>query len=208
MNTGFNYFLFLIFAILITSCVSKPTKSVGPLQARWETKALITNQEENKKHSLNIDVYAIRDKNTRLEVSALLGFPIASLVMTPEDIAFVIYSKKTFYQGKNSESSLSRLFNLPLRPLSLANIAFDEPIIGEGWRCKFDQKSVVTQCENTDRKISVNWQDRDAGKKKVQIVAPQFEMIWLFSAPQTEVVLKDLQFKIKPPSGFKIIQIN
>lgn len=208
MMTRFNYFLFLILTGFLTSCVSKPTRIAGPLQAQWETKALITNQKDNKRHSLNIDIYAIRDQKTRLEISALLGFQMASLVMSPEEIAFVVYPKKTYYFGKNSESAFSRIIDLPLHPMNLTNIAFDQPIIGPGWKCNLDQNKLVSQCENVERKITVNWQDRDAGKKKVQIVAPQFEMQWLFSAPQTEVVLKNDQFKLKPPSGFKVIQIN
>lgn len=208
MIVRFNYFLFFILTAFLTSCVSKQVKTVGPLQAQWETKALITNQRENKRHSLNIDIYAIRDQKTRLEISALLGFQMASLVMSPEEVAFVIYPKKTYYYGKNSESALSRIIDLPLHPMNLSNIAFDQPIIGSGWRCTLDQNKLASQCENKERKITVNWLDRESGKKKVQIVAPQFEMQWLFSAPQTEVVLKNDQFKLKQPSGFKVIQIN
>lgn len=169
---------------------------------------MIRDQKENKTQSLDIDILAIKNERTRLEVTALLGFRVASLVMSPRDISFAVYPQKRFYYGKNSEHALSRLLDLPLHPMNLANIAFDEPVRGPGWRCDLDQSGWVSLCENPARQLTVKWLDRQEGAKKVVITGPQFEMQWLFNAPQTEVQFKPETFTLKQPEGFKAIQLN
>lgn len=176
--------------------------------AQWETKAIVKNLREGKTQSLNIDIYAIKNQRARLEITALLGLQVASLVMSPSDISYIVYPQKTFFYGRNSERAFSRMLNLPLHPMNLANIAFDEPVRGPGWTCRQDDQGGLSQCENSKREIQVNWLDRNEGQKKVVIRAPQFEMQWQFTAPKTEVEFKSELFTLKQPSGFKAIQIN
>lgn len=210
MKTRINYFLSGILLTLFTSgCVSKTVKEGGVFQkAQWETKALIKNQRENKTQSLNIDVYAIKNERARFEISALMGFQVASLVMSPVEISYILFPQKKFYYGRNSERAFQNFINLPLHPMNLANIAFEEPVRGPGWKCSLDQVGWISQCENIQRSIRVVWSERKEGQKKVLITAPQFEMQWQFSAPQTEVQFKKELFTLKQPSGFKAIQIN
>jgi len=169
---------------------------------------MVRDLKENKTQSLSIDVLAIKNERMRMEVTALMGFRVASLVMSPRDISFAIYPQKRFYYGKNSEKALSRLIDLPLHPMNLENIAFDEPVRGPGWRCDLDQSGWVAMCENPSRQLTVKWLDRAEGAKKVVITGPQFEMQWLFNAPQTEVQFKPETFTLKQPEGFKPIQLN
>jgi hypothetical protein len=208
MTTRFNAFFFLVLTLLLSSCVTKTVKEVAPQKAQWETKALIKNLRENKTQSLNIDIYAIKNQRARLEISALMGFQVASLVMSPAEISYVIYPQKTFFYGRNSERAFSRMIDLPLHPMNLANIAFDEPVRGQGWKCTLDAMGAISQCENSGRGILVAWAERNEGQKKVRITAPQFEMQWQFSAPQTEVQFKSELFTLKQPAGFKAVQIN
>jgi hypothetical protein len=198
----------LLAAVLLNACASKPIAE-GPFQkAEWETKALIRDLKENKSQSVSIDMFAVKNQRVRLDVTALMGFQVASLVMSPKEIAYAIYPRKEFYYGKNSERSIERIIGLSLHPMNLANIAFDEPIRGAGWMCEQDNSHVLSKCENKQRSIRVEWKDRTEGQKKVVITAPQFEMQWLFKAPQTEVQFKPETFTLKQPEGFKAIQIN
>ncbi|MGZ3785098.1 MAG: hypothetical protein ACXWQX_12405 [Bdellovibrio sp.] len=206
----FNFlFLFLFVVHFLAGCVTKPVKTDGRYQkAEWETKALIKNLRENKNQSLSIDIYAIKDSKLRMEVSALMGFQVASMVMTPQEISYIIYSQKYFFHGRNSERAFSHFLTLPLHPMNLANIAFDEPIKGPGWSCSSNTLGLPSHCENIQKDIRVTWSDRTQGQKKVLIAAPQFEMQWQFSVPKTEVQFKEDLFNLKQPSGFKAIQIN
>ncbi|MDG0814738.1 hypothetical protein [Bdellovibrio svalbardensis] len=193
---------------VFSGCATKPVHEGGFQKAQWETKALIRNLKEQKTQSVNIDIMAIKNDRARLEITALLGFQVASLVMSPKEISYAIYPEKKFYYGRNSESAVARMIGLPLHPMNLTYIAFDEPVRGMGWKCYSDAIGLIARCENAQRAIRVEWKDRNEGQKKVVITAPQFEMQWLFKAPQTEVEFKSETFTLKQPEGFKAIQIN
>ena len=208
MNKRINAFLFFVLTITLSGCVTKTVREGAYQKAQWETKALIKDEKHNKTQSLNIDIYAIKNDRARLEISALLGFQVASLVMSPTEITYAIYPQKSFYYGRNSEQAFARMIDLPLHPMNLTNIAFEEPVRGSGWKCELDSAGYLSQCENKSRALQIVWSDRQEGKKKVVITAPQFEMQWQFSAPQTEVQFKSELFTLKQPAGFKAIQIN
>lgn len=194
--------------LVLVGCASQPVKTTGFDKAQWETKTMIRDLRNNKTQSLNIDILAVRDQKARFEITAMLGYQVGSLVMNQRDIAFNIYPKKTFYYGKNSERALGQLIDLPLHPMNLANIAFDQPIRGSGWQCLKDVEGWIQSCENASRKLTVKWTERKEGAKKVLITGPQFEMQWHFDAPQTEVQFKNEIFTLKQPEGFKAIQLN
>ncbi|WP_413569230.1 hypothetical protein ACLWBD_01005 [Bdellovibrio sp. HCB117] len=208
MMTTINYFLLIVLTAFVSGCVTKTVKQGAYQKAQWETKALIKDEKQNKTQSLNIDIYAIKNERARLEISAMLGYQVASLVMSPSEISYVIYQQKTFFYGRNSERAFSRMIDLPLHPMNLANIAFDEPVRGPGWQCTLATDGWISQCDNLQRNLRVVWSNRNEGEKKVVITGPQFEMQWQFPAPQTEVQFKNDLFTLRQPSGFKAIQIN
>jgi hypothetical protein len=199
--------LFLIFIILV-GCSTLPTRTGKIHKAQWNTKALINNLREGKSQSVTIDFLAVRNAHARLEISGLMGFQLASFVLSPQEISYIIYPQKTYFKGPNTERALGRMIALQINPMNLANIAFDEPIRGPGWRCDQDQEGLVSQCGHEKKKIFVKWLDRENGKKKVSILAPQFEMKWNFSAPQTEVQFKSETFILNRPEGFKLVEIK
>lgn len=196
--------------IFLFGCATKPLlkEDLAHPNYQWETKALIENFRDHKSQNVNIDIYAQKNYRTRFEISAILGYQVASLVMSSSDIAYAIYSQKTFYYGRNSERAFEQILALPIHPMNLMNIAFDMPVKGLDWLCDVNTLGQPSHCENQQRKINIFWSDRNEGKKKVVITAPQFKMQWLFSAPQTEVQFKEDLFTLKQPSGFKAVQIN
>lgn len=204
----FNAFFMIVLTLFLSGCVTKTVKEGSFQKAQWETKALIKNQKENKTQSLNIDIFAIKNERARFEITALLGFQVASLVMSPSEISYAVYPQKAFYYGRNSERAFVNVIGMPLHPMNLTNIAFDEPVRGPGWKCGLDPAGLIYQCENLAKKTRVEWLDRKEGQKKVVITAPQFEMQWLFSSPKTEVQFKSDLFTLRQPQGFKAIQLN
>lgn len=208
MNTRINLILFLVLTFFLSGCVTKTVREGSYQKAQWETQAVVKDLKNDKTQSLNIDIYAIKNEKARLEITAMLGYQVASLVMSPSEISYSIYPQKAFFYGRNSERAFSRMIDLTLHPMNLVNIAFDEPVRGPGWKCDLDPMGFLSQCENINRAIRVSWMARTEGKKKVVITGPQFEMQWQFSAPQTEVQFKPELFTLKQPSGFKAIQIN
>ena len=92
--------------------------------------------------------------------------------------------------------------------MSLANIAFEQPIRGSGWKCTEKTGGLIEKCENISHGYAVTWKDRSEGQKVVLITAPQFEMVWKFKSLRTEVQFKNEIFTLKQPEGFKAVQIN
>lgn len=204
-----NYFLLFFLTVLFTGCVTKPVAPVGAYEnAQWESKALIKNLRENKNQSVSIDILAAKDQSMRMEVTALMGYQVASVVVNPAEVSYINYPQKVFYSGANTENAIARVLNLSLHPLNLSKIAFEQPLSGTGWKCSLDTMGLISHCDNLQKKISVKWSDRNQGQKKVTITAPQFEMLWHFEAPQTKVEFKEGLFTLKQPQGFKAIQIN
>ncbi|MFV8256753.1 hypothetical protein ACNQKP_03045 [Bdellovibrio bacteriovorus] len=197
-----------VLTLFLSGCVTKTVKEGAFQKAQWETKALIKNQKENKTQSLNIDIFAIKNERARFEITALLGFQVASVVMSPTEISYAVYPQKTFFYGRNTERAFANVIGMPLHPMNLANIAFDEPVRGPGWKCGLDPAGLIYQCENIAKQTRVEWLDRKEGQKKVVITAPQFEMQWHFEAPKTEVQFKPELFTLRQPQGFKAIQLN
>jgi hypothetical protein len=205
----FRCLLGLIFCFTAMGCATKTVLREGAFQkAQWETKAMVKDLRQNKNQSLTIDIYAIKNERARFEITALLGYQVASLVMSPQEISYIIYPQKKFFYGKNSERAVQQMIGLPLHPMNLTSIAFDEPVRGRGWQCNIDGQGLIASCENKERAIVVQWLNRSEGSKKVVITAPQFEMQWQFAAPQTEVQFKNELFTLRQPEGFKAIQLN
>lgn len=199
----------LIFCLTMVGCATTKTVREGAFQkAQWATKAMVKDLRQNKNQSLTIDIYALKNERARFEITALLGYQVASLVMSPQEISYIIYPQKKFFYGKNSERAVQQMIGLPLHPMNLASIAFDEPVRGRGWQCSLDGNGLIAACENQERAMSVQWLSRNEGSKKVLITAPQFEMQWHFDAPQTEVQFKNELFTLRQPEGFKAIQLN
>lgn len=192
---------------LLMSCASAPKMRETNFQnAQWETKAVIKNLKSGAINSLKIDILAIRNTRARFEITALFGFQVASLVMSPQDISFIYYPKKEFYFGKNSEKALRSLVDLPLHPMNLSYVAFDEPIRGPGWVCQAGADRLVGLCQQASRGLNVKW-TRTGNEKKIVISSPDVEMSWFFNAPQTSVQFKPAVFTLTQPQGFKAIQL-
>jgi hypothetical protein len=217
MKNRINHFLIIfIYAVACFDLIGCATQKISekdhggiPSQTgQWETKAYIKNLKENKNHNLDIDIFAIKNNKARFEITALLGIQVASLVVSPQDVSYIIYSEKAFYHGKNSGRFLEKALGLPLNIMSLSNIAFEQPIRGSGWKCTEVSSGLIDKCENLSHGYSVIWKDRSEGQKVVLISAPQFEMVWKFKSLRTEVQFKNETFNLKQPEGFKAVQIN
>lgn len=202
---SFSYAVLLFLAACATTQVSRNNEIAS---AQWETKAVVKNLREGRINSLDIDILGMRNERIRFEINALFGVQIASLVMSPTEISFIYYPQKKFYYGKNSENALAQLMEFPLHPMNLSYIAFDQPMKGAGWACKYDKAKLISECEQSARKVSVKWLDRNGLSKRVLITAPGFEMHWNFKEPQTSVQFKASIFTLSQPDGFKAIQIQ
>src|ERR1700692_2696527 len=121
--------LFLLpVCLFISACATQQPKpsvpGTGIQQGQWETKAVVSDVKADKSHTLDIDVLADRAGQMRLEVSALMGVQVASLVLNKDNIRYAIYGQKRYFEGKPSENSFLPLMNIPLHPYNFMSIIF------------------------------------------------------------------------------------
>src|SRR4051794_27615863 len=95
--------LLLLLPLLFLSCQTTPKKGemftpTAPA-VKWETKAQLKDFKQNKTDNLTIDIVAIKDSHTRIEVSATMGYPVASIVTSPKNLRMALYTQKKFYWG-------------------------------------------------------------------------------------------------------------
>lgn len=202
-------FLWSGLLLALMGCASKEKVPLGDVRvATWESKAQIKDLTKNKTQTVSIDLYAVRNSKLRVEVSATLGYQVASLVMDSSQLTYVIYPQKTFYRGKNSETAFEQVLGIPIHPMNLSNIAFEDPIRAPGWTCSQNEKGLVSQCENRENQTQIKYLSRDDGRKKVSLSSPKFEMIWIIEATQPNDSLKAEIFDLKVPEGYRKIKLN
>lgn len=201
-------FNFLQFGCVTQKVIETSKMGIGVNSAQWETQAVIKNLSENKNSKVDIDIFAIKNDRARFEISAILGFQVASLVTAPKSVTYINYAEKKYFFSNNSSKNIETALNIPINLSNLSFIAFEQPISGPGWKCYEEPNGILSKCENISKALSVSWMERRQGTKKVVLTAPQFEMQWFFKSPKTNVQFKSDIFSLKQPNGFKAIQIN
>lgn len=172
----------------------------------WESQAQIREVEKNKTQNVKIEVYASSANQTRLEVSAIMGYRVASVVMSPEKWGAAIYPQKKFYHGQKESMALQALLQIPLTSKDMMNVLMGREL-GVSWKCE-GPRGAPSQCEKKDINVKIAWLERSAEKQLLHVTSPQFELKWSISPPQTEVQFKADLFTLTQPKGFKAIQLN
>lgn len=203
--------LFLVLSLLVFSCQTTPKKAEMFTPAapavKWETKAQLKDFKQNKTDNLTIDIVAIKDSHARIEVSATMGYPVATVVTSPKQMRMVLYTQKKFFWGANNEAALRPALGVSIDPHIFHNIIFDTPI--KGWKCEMNQAGLVSVCKKpaASGEMTVAWPERKEGSKRVIIQSPEFEMQWLFKSQNVLSQLSTETFKLDPPSGYKVISL-
>ncbi len=207
----------LIFLLLFNSCGSQLTKPENQIEmgiasqqrlVRVETKATVKDLKSNKTHKVSIDMLCLGHEKLRAEVSALLGYPVATLLFDNIFVKYAVYPQKKFYRIKNLAASLEKILKVPLQPSQLLNIVYDQPLDGENWTCtKNLATSRVEKCNHNKLNMTIDFTyGIGSYKKLLKISSPEIEMDWVFLAPPTEVPLNTQAFVLEPKDGFEIIE--
>jgi hypothetical protein len=171
----------------------------------WETKASIKDIRKNKTNQVSIDVVAIKNQRLRMEASATMGYQVGSLVMTAGEFVAVIYPQKKIFKGPLNERSLTKTFNMPIPPMALYSIAYDEPIRGTNWKCMLDSNKIISLCENGVTKVE--WLNRKEGAKLIKISSATVEINWFFKSPEPKELTPEL-FVAELPDGYQVQEIK
>lgn len=197
----------LMMLAILSACATKPPAPAILIEkGRWESSLKIRDLNRGALHSVSVDILAERKGPFRMEVSALLGFPVASFVMDEGVFRCAVYQQKNFYKGPVSKEALRPVMKIPLSPEIFRAITFDLPVTEKGWTCGRDVTGSVTECVSEADQIKINWKRID-GRKQVLVQGPGFNLDWFFQAPRMETQFKPGSFNLEAPNGFKVIQL-
>lgn len=208
MKTFFLTSVIVALSILQSSCSHKPIDLKNETLVRWDSKALLVNKSNKKEQNLNITLLGVRNERLRIEITATMGYQVGSIVADRNTFKALIVPQKIFYTGRNTPEALEKLIQIPLAPLQVLRIAFDERPSEQGWICQSDVNGLINRCDNYDLSLKVEWKDRTESRKLVVITTPQFEMRWLLNSPESLTEVKPELFSLSSPEGFKNVQIN
>ena len=172
-----------------------------------DTKVQIKDLRKDETQSAKIQVILLTDQAIRMEVTALFGYAIASIVMTPDKIQYTLHSSKKYVDGPFNARTLFPVFKQNIDPRILWNSVHNRNPASGDLKCKTDEKGWPLSCVNAEG-VHVTWLHENAVKRRIDIKNPQFEMIWVFkdqiplSTPQNET------FVLKKPEDYQQIQIK
>lgn len=191
---------------ILAGCQTPPVAKSGSFQkAKWETVAQINDLKRNKSHRVSIDILAVKNEKMRMEVTATLGYQVASVLINRDGFKAAVYPQKKFYQGNLSDRSFAEILHVPVSPKALFSIAFDEMITGPGWSCEKEADSSPKKCFQSNAQIQVEWTKKNDGTKLVKITSPKIEMSWFFKNPSPNFEEKPELFSLNVPQGYQII---
>lgn len=195
----------LLTVLFIVGCQTMPTDYTTQTEGQWGSKVLVKDKVKSKSFIVNVDIQAVKDKKLRLDVTAALGTPVAALVMNEDQVKYILFRQKRYYEGESSSRVLKPILSVPLDPRLLFNVLFDQPIENKNWSCTKDEKGFLANCESPSEGLKVTWKDRKGRKKAIFIEHEKAELQMNISSftPKADDV-----FSLKAPKSFTKYRIR
>lgn len=206
--------LILILPIFtLWGCTSTPVKVTtgGTPPLLIETKIQTKDLKKSETHTANIEIILLPNQAIRMEVSALFGYRIASVVMTPQKIQYALHTSKSYVDGPFSARSLYPVFKQNVDPRLLWRIVHGQNPEAADMKCVKDANGRPVSCVSSavpHLPTTVTWAYEDEGKKRIDIKNQQFEMIWVFKSQAVFDSLQNETFVLKKPEDYKEITLK
>lgn len=163
---------------------------------RLISKAKVTDKVSGESHNVDIVLSVEPQKAVRMDVTALLGYEVAQLVLTPKQIQYSQREDKIFVIGPFNSKTMKPLFKQEIDPKLFWAIAH-EAILKDGRYYNADVKS-----EALENKLNTYQ------TKKITIESSTFKMIWLFKAKEVLKASYYETFVLVKPDDYKLINIK
>jgi hypothetical protein len=185
---------------LFVSCTGKPTPSSdGPQPYQLVSKAKVTDKLSSESHNIDLSVIVDPNRAVRIDVTALLGYRLAELVMNTQQIQYIERESKIFVTGGYKPKTLKLLFGQEIDPKLIWAIAH-ERALKDGRYYGADVKFELLE-KNSD-----GYQSR-----KITIENKYLKMVWLFKSREA-VSLNSASynetFVLTQPEEYKLINIK
>jgi len=196
--------------IFSNGCVSSPNvDDVGRADIiHIESKALIEDKAKSESNTVNIDLFYKQNSAFRLEVSAMLGIQLGSLVMIPNQISYLLHQQKVFVVGPVTTKTTRPLFKHEIDPKILWALVFDRDLAAYGFKCRISDK--ITECVVNEKSLSttVTKETKDNGLKKMVIENSVFRFVWIYKTMKKHNMSYNETFVLKKPEEYRLITIK
>ncbi|WP_051056723.1 DUF4292 domain-containing protein [Pseudobdellovibrio exovorus] len=201
-----HLFLFMILGLIWSGC-SKKSVEISDTSSAYliETKAQIKNDGDT--NSVTIEIALLPQQAIRMEISATLGVSVATVVMTPTQISYLLHSNKQFYTGPFHEKTLYPVFKKNIDPTILWRVVHDQVPQSAQLKCEVDADKRPLVCRDSEGTL-VKWQYLADHRRRIDITSNRFEMRWLFTHQSVMSNYQNETFVLKKPSDYKEIIIR
>lgn len=195
---------FAIFFLL--GCGSEMVKVVpASTPLLIDTKAQVKNGADS--NNIKIEIALIPNKMLRMEVTALLGYRVASVLMTPQKIQYVIHTNQTYGEGGFSPRTMYPIFKQIIDPRIIWRVIHNQNPQSQDLVCQVDDRQRPILCNGVNA-LTVKWIYEEPPVKRIEFKSGRFEMKWIF---KDQHVLGDSHtetFVLKKPDGYREIQLK
>lgn len=201
----FRVFLFSL-SFTIFSCQSQPAKVLTLGSAVLiESKALIKTKDDS--NTVSIEIRRLDQRAIRMDITGTLGVSVASVLLTPHQISYLLYSSHEYVQGPFHEKTLYPIFKKNIDPLVFWRVIHDQTPASAELKCETDASQRPTVCTSADG-TQIKWTYEEFPRKRIQITSGDFQMNWLFKDVTQMDSYQNETFVLKKPQGFKEIVIK
>lgn len=197
----------LILVLIFQGCSSgvKKTQSYSSTPVLIESKIQTKDVSRSETNTATVQIVLLPNQAIRMEVTAILGLSVASVVMTPQKIQYALHRSKEYVQGPFSSKTLYPIFRQHLDPRLLWKVIHGQSPENSDLTCVKDNQQRPVSCLSKSMSVTVAWSYEEEGKRRIEIKNPQFELIWVFKSQTNLDTLQNETFVLKKPEDYKEI---
>lgn len=210
--TNLVFGIVLFKALFMVGCTGPEVKpQTGDIQY-VESKALIEDKTKNSSNSASIDLFFLQNDVIRMEVTALLGYRLGSLVMNQQKVSYALHPQKAFIEGPFAARTMKPLFRQDLDPRLIWAVVFDRDLRSFGFTC--NEVAKTTSCQGTAAMtgVTVSVQQMgevpNSGLKKITIENANLKFVWLYKAIRKHNKSYNETFVLNKPEEYRLITIK
>lgn len=142
-----------------------------------------------------------------MEITGTLGVSVASVLLMPQNISYVIYTEKQYASGPFHAKTLYPIFKKNIDPLVFWRVLHGQSPASELMTCENNAEQKPLLC--ADRQgTQVKWIYDGAKARRIDITGENFEMNWIFKSEKIFNSYHNETFVLKKPSGYSEITIK
>lgn len=197
---------FILVLFVIGGCATAPKFLSEKTEGTWSSVFEVTDKKRGKKQSIDADVFGVVDQKMRVEMSGLLGTPVASLLIEEKAIQAAVHLQKRAYIGPATAEALKSTFGVELDPSLFFAFYFDRSPKGKEWKCA-GESGVIKECVHSRLQQRLSWSDRDGENKSVRLESPDFLVQIKVRDFEPKVQNPEKVFKLNIPKSYRQIQL-